>query len=118
MASRSQKQKDADDLAKEEQTYRTRNEEAGKVGKVADLRYPDSGANLARNPAAGQPTVAPTTQNDNSGAKEPTKDYENGFVDGPGGSGTADSPQANARRDAGLEQKKPKLVKVNQPQDR
>jgi hypothetical protein len=116
MAPRSQKRKDADDLAKEQQTYSTRNEEAGKAGKVADIRYPDSGANLARNPAAGEPTVSPTTQDNSSDAKEPTKDYENGFVDGPGGSGTADTPQANARRDADLEQR-PKLVKVNQPQD-
>jgi len=116
MAPRSQKQKDADDSAKERQTYRTRNEEAGKAGKVADIRYPDSGENLARNPAAGEPTVAPTTQDNSSDAKEPTKDYENGFVDGPGGSGTADSAQANARRDAGLEQR-PKLIKVNQPPD-
>ena len=116
MAQRSQKQKDADDLAKEQQTYLTRNEEADKVGKVADIRYPDSGANLARDPAAGQPTVSPTTQDDNSHAKGPAQDFENGFVDGPGGSGTADSAQANARRDAGLEQK-PRLVKVNQTQD-
>jgi len=90
MAQRSPKQKDADDLAKEEQTYWTRNEEAGKVGKVADIRYPDSGASLARNPAAGQPTVAPTTQDDNSDAKEPTQVFESGFVGGPGVSGTAD----------------------------
>ena len=116
MAQRSQKQKDADDLAKEEQTYSTRNEEAGKVGKVADIRYPDSGPSLARNPAAGEPTVAPTTQDDNSDAKEPTKDYENGFVDGPGGSRTATRAQADARRDATPEQE-PKLVKVNPPQD-
>ena len=116
MAQRSQKQKDADDLAKEEQTYWTRNEEADKVGNVADIRYPDSGANLARNPAAGQPTVAPTTQDDTSDAEEPTRDFENGFVDGPGGSGTADSTLANAIRDASPEQG-PKLVKVNQPQD-
>ena len=116
MAQRSQKQKDADDLAKEQQTYSTRNEEAGKVGKVADIRYPDSGADLARNSAAGEPTVAPTTQADSSDAKEPTKDYENGFVDGPGVSGTADSAQTDARRDASPEQR-PKLVKVNQPQD-
>ena len=116
MAQRSQKQKDADELAKEEQTYSTRNEEADKIGKVADIRYPDSGANLARNPAAGQPNVAPTTQDDNSDAKEPAKDYENGFVDGPGGSGTSDSAQTDARRDASPEQR-PKLVKVNQPQD-
>jgi hypothetical protein len=116
MAQRSQKQKDADDLAKEEQTYSTRNEEADKVGKVVDIRYPDSGANLARNPAAGQPTVAPMTQDDNSDAKKPTQDFENGFVDGPGGSGAADSAQVDARRDASPEQR-PKLVKVNQPQD-
>jgi len=116
MAQRSQKQKDADDLAKEEQTYGTRNEEADKVGKVADIRYPGSGANLARNPSAGEPTVAPTTQDDNSGAKNSTQDFENGFVDGPGGSETADSARADARRDASPEQK-PKLVKVNQPQD-
>jgi hypothetical protein len=116
MAKRSQKQKDADELAKEQQTYSTRNEEAGKVGNVVDIRYPDSGANLARNPAAAQPTVAPTSQDDNSDSKEPTKDYENGFVDGPGGSGTADSAQTDAIRDASPEQR-PKLVKVNPPQD-
>ncbi len=115
MAQRSQKQKDADDFAKEEQTYWTRNEEAGKVGKVADIRYPDSGANLARNPAAGQPTVAPTTQ-DNSDAKEPTQVFESGFIGGPGVSGTADSAQSDARRDASPVQR-PKLVKVNRPQD-
>jgi hypothetical protein len=74
MAQRSQKQKDADELAKEQQTYSTRNEEACKVGKVADIRYPDSGASLARNPALGEPTVAPTTQDDSSDAKEPKKD--------------------------------------------
>jgi len=116
MAQRSQKQKDADDLAKEEQTYSTRNEEAGKVGKVADIRYPDSGQSLARNPAAGQPTVSPTTQADNSDAKEPAQDFENGFVDGPGGSRTAARAQADARRDATPEQEH-KLVKVNPPQD-
>ena len=116
MAQRSQKQKDADDLAKEEQTYWTRNDEADKVGKVADIRYPDSGANMARNPAAGQPTVAPTTQDDASEAKEPTRDFENGLVDGPGRSGSPDSARVNAIRDASPEQW-PKLVKVNQPQD-
>jgi len=116
MAQRSQKQKDADDLAKEQQTYGTRNEEADKVGEVADIRYPDSGPSLARDPAAGQPTVAPTTQDDNSDAKEPAQDFENGFVDGPGGSGTADGSRANAIRDASPEQK-PELVNVDQPQD-
>ena len=116
MVQRSQKQKDADDLAKEEQTYWTRNEEAVKVGKVADIRYPDSGPSLARNPAAGQPTVAPTTQADNSDAKKSTQDFENGFVDGPGGSGAAASDQADARRDASPEQR-PKLVKADQAQD-
>ena len=100
MSQRSQKQKDADELAKEEQTYATRNQEGDKVGKVADIRYPDAGANLDRNPAAGQPTVAPTTQDDNSNAKESTPKFENGFVDGPRGFGTATSPQAEAIRDA------------------
>jgi hypothetical protein len=116
MAQRSQKQKDASDLAKEQQTYSTRNEEAGKVGKVADIRYPDSGPSMARNPAAGQPTVTPTTQDGNSDAKEPTQVFESGFIGGPGVSGAADSAQTDARRDASPEQK-PKLVKVNQPQD-
>jgi hypothetical protein len=116
MAQRSQKQKDADDLAKDEQTYWTRNEEADKVGKVADIRYPDSGANLARNPAAGQPSVSPTTQHDASDAKERTQGFENGFIDGPGGSGTVDSARVNAIRDASPEHS-PKLVKVNEPQD-
>jgi hypothetical protein len=116
VAKRSQKQKDADELAKEQQTYSTRNEKAGKVGNVVDIRYPDSGASLARNPAAGQPTVAPTTQDDSSDAKEPTKDYENGFVDGPAGSGMADSAKTDAIRDASPEQR-PKLVKVDQRQD-
>ncbi len=41
MAQRSQRQKDAEDLAKEQQTYWSRNEEADKVGKVADIGYPD-----------------------------------------------------------------------------
>ena len=116
MAQRSQKQKDADDLAKEEQTYSTRNEEAANVGKVPDIRYPDSGANLARNPSAGQPTVAPTTQDDESDAKEPTQVFESGFIGGPGVSGTADSAQSDARRDASPEQK-PKLVTADQARD-
>jgi hypothetical protein len=116
MVQRSQKQKEADDLAKEEQTYSTRNEETDRICKVAGIRYPDSGANLARTPAAGQPTVAATTQDYNSDAKETTQDFEDGSVDSPGGSGTADSAQANARQDASPEQR-PKLVNVNQPQD-
>jgi hypothetical protein len=114
MSQRSQKQKDADELAKERQTYGTRNEEGDKVGKVADIRYPDAGANLARNPATGQPTVAPTPQEDNSD-EESTPGFRNGFVDGPGPR-EASSARADAKRDASPDQM-PKLVVEDQPDD-
>jgi len=99
MSERTRKQKDADPSAKEEQTYGTRNEEGTAGFKVADIRYPDAGANLAPNPGTGEPTVSPTSQGPGS------EGSENGFVDAPGSSGSASSGEADARRDASPDQR-------------
>ena len=70
---------------------------------------------MNRNPGTAQPDVT-QTRDDTPGANVSGNKFENGF-DGQGGSGTADSAQADARRDASPEQR-PKLVNVDQPQDK
>jgi hypothetical protein len=114
MSERTRKQKDADLSAKEEQTYATRNEEGAAGFKVADIRYPDAGVNLARNPETGEPTVSPTSQgSDSKGSKD---ESENGFVDAPGSSGNASSGESDARRDASPDQRA-NLLKQIRSQD-
>jgi len=105
MSQRTRKQKDSDLLAKEEQTSCTRNEGGNGGFRVADISYPDAGANMARNPGTGQPTVAPTPQDVDSDSKESKDEFENGFVDAPGGSGNASSLEADAKRDASPDQR-------------
>jgi len=114
MSQRSKKQKDADELGKEEQTYGTRNEEEGNEGfKVSDIRYPDAGADLGRNPGTGEPSVSETITADESDAKETGTKFENGFVDGPGGRRNASDAKADAKRDASPDQT-PKLVEEDE----
>src|ERR1035441_7248619 len=100
MTQRSKKQKDAHESGKKEQTYGTRNEGGNGGFKVSDIRYPDAGADLSRNPGTGEPTISQTTKGDDSDAKESRTKFENGFVDGPGGRGNASNIQADAKRDA------------------
>jgi hypothetical protein len=110
MSERTRKQKDSELSAKEEQTYETRNEGGIAGSKVADIRYPDAGANLARNPGTGEPTVSPTAQgSDSKGSKD---EFENVFVDVPGSSGNASSGESDARRDASPDQRANLLKQV------
>jgi hypothetical protein len=117
MSQRSKKQKDVDELGKEEQTYATRNEEGGSESfKVSDIRYPDAGADLSRNPETGEPSVSQTITADDSDTKETGTKFENGFVDGPGGRRNTSNPKADAKRDASPDQT-PKLVEEDESQD-
>lgn len=114
MSQRPKKQKDADELGKEEQTYGTRNEEGSGGGfEVLDIRNPDAG-DLRRNPVTGEPTVSQTTKDDDSDSKESRTKFENGFVDGPGGGVQASNVQADAKRDASPDQT-PNSAKEGQP---
>jgi hypothetical protein len=116
MSQRSQKRKDADELAKQEQTYATRNEAGDPVFKVSDIRYPATGPSLSRVPGTGEPSVSQTSQGDNSAAKESRTGTENGFVDAPGARVDASGTQADNKRDASPDQR-PKLVEEDQSQD-
>jgi len=82
-------------------------EERRRHCRLQGRRHPLSrcGANLARNPGTGQPTVAQTTQDDNSDSKESKNEFENGFVDAPGGSGKASDVEADAKQECQPEPK-------------
>jgi hypothetical protein len=114
MSQRPKKQKDADEMGKEEQTYGTRKEEEGDGGfTTSDMRDPDAG-DLRSNPGTGEPTVSQTTKDDDS--KESRTKFENGFVDGPGGREEASDVQADAKRDASPDQT-PNPVRGGRPRD-
>jgi hypothetical protein len=117
MSQRPKKEKNADELGKEEQTYGTRDEEGGGNGgfNASDMRDPDAG-DLRRNPRTGEPTVSRTTKDDDSDSKGSRTKFENGFVDSPGGRWEASDVQASAKPDASPGQA-PNPVKEGRPGD-
>lgn len=95
------KQKGADELGKEEQTYGTSSQERDSGSpKVPDIRNPDARANLGRNPGTMESTVSQTAEDGDSDTKESPTKFENGFVDGPAGRRDESDIQADAKRDA------------------
>jgi len=104
MTQQSQKQKDVGAPAKKKQTSGASQVEAGSAGSNSVNNRDKSRENLNRGPEPAQ-SVVTKTRSDTSDAKASGNKFENGFVDGPGGSGNASSARADARRDSNLNQK-------------
>jgi hypothetical protein len=117
MTQQSQKQKDVNASAENEQKTGMVSKKSETLGfNTPNFNRTEPRTNLNPKMEVAQPEVGQTTRNDNAAAKEASPSYENGLEDAQAGRNPSEV-RVDAKRDASPNQK-PKLVQADQSRDK